>query len=77
MNVYDEIGRVIVKDPRHPGPLIEEARKKKGITKTDLANRAGIARTTMYYICSGERDPSAMTFLRIAEILEVPIFELY
>lgn len=48
-----------------------EMRNKLKLTQEEVANRAGIARTTYAMIEQGKRKPSVTVAKRIAKVLEV------
>lgn len=59
------------------GKRVQELRKKKGLSLTELAERAGVAKS---YISSLERDiqknPSIQFLEKIAAVLHVPVDRL-
>lgn len=52
------------------GAVIRERRKKLGLTKTDLAERAG---TTRQLVCRMEKDADSVSFGKLKAVL----YELY
>jgi transcriptional regulator with XRE-family HTH domain len=53
---------------------LEEILKRKKLDKTELANRLGVSRQTIYgYL----KNPSLKTLTEIADALEVELFELF
>lgn len=56
--------------------LFKEARLKKGLTRTALANKAGIYPNTYFKIERGEQDPSFPTIKKLAKVLEIDISEI-
>ena len=52
-------------------------RKQKNITQTELAKKAGIARSTICAIESNNRGVTAKTMIRIAEALGVQINDIF
>ncbi|WP_408605331.1 ImmA/IrrE family metallo-endopeptidase [Leptospira alstonii] len=56
--------------------MIQAYRKKAGITQEELANRIGVARTTITAIEKGERAVKAEELLKFSEILGVRISDL-
>lgn len=55
---------------------LAEARKGKGWTQLDLAQKLGIAASTISMYESGDRGTTIPRFKRIAELLEVSMDEL-
>ena len=56
---------------------IRAARKNAGITQEQLAKMIGINRATLSRYESGDIDPPSSQLGRIADVLNVPIGELY
>lgn len=56
---------------------IQEIRKKCGITQAELAKRAGISEISIRKYENGDRSPKIETMSKIAEALNVPLYELY
>lgn len=54
------------------GDMIAKIRKEKGITKTELAKRAGINIGHLTHIEKGERNPSQNTLKNICKALDTP-----
>ena len=59
------------------GHAIKQARRERGLTQQQLANRAGISITSLYYIESDTNSPSVRTLSKIAAALEVPVSALF
>ncbi len=59
------------------GHAIKQARSKRGLTQQQLANRAGISISSLYYIESDTNSPSVRTLSKIAAALEVPVSALF
>lgn len=59
------------------GHAIKQARSERGLTQQQLANRAGISITSLYYIESDTNSPSVRTLSKIAAALEVPVSALF
>ncbi len=57
------------------GQLIREARLKKALTTTELAERAGISRTLLQRIERGDPGCSIGAVFEVAAICGVPLFE--
>lgn len=57
------------------GSRLKSLRESNGLTKEQLANKAEIARTTLYKIEAGKADPKLSTLNRIFEVLEVNFLE--
>jgi Zn-dependent peptidase ImmA (M78 family)/transcriptional regulator with XRE-family HTH domain len=58
------------------GERLADARKRAKLTQADVAERMGIARTTLVAIEKGERRPSDAELVRLGEILKSPIHDL-
>lgn len=58
------------------GSRIRELREAKGLTITDVAQRAGMERPNLSRLEHGRHQPSVDTLERIAEALEVPVAAL-
>lgn len=57
---------------------IKEIRESKGITQTELADKAGVTRATLWKLETGEDEvTTTKTLLKIAEALEVDAKELF
>lgn len=59
------------------GKMIEQIRKEKGISKTELSNLTGINIGHLTHIEKGERNPSHKALSQICEALCVPYQELF
>jgi transcriptional regulator with XRE-family HTH domain len=60
------------------GYRIREIRESKGITQTELSERSGVARATIWRLESGEEEvTTSKTLLKIAEVLGVTVGELF
>ena len=51
--------------------IIEERRKELRMTKTDIANKLEISRTTYFHYESGKRRPSIEIIIKISAILDI------
>lgn len=56
--------------------LLKEARLAKGISHQTLADMAGVNRSTVSRIESGERVPTITVCLKVAEALELKLHSL-
>ena len=57
---------------------IREIRESKGISQTELADKAGVTRATIWKLETGEdKVTTTKTLLKIAEALEVDAKELF
>lgn len=54
---------------------IKDILKEKGITQQELADRLGVTRSAIVKTLAG--NPSQETFERIANILDVPMWQLF
>ena len=60
------------------GYRIKEIRESKGISQTELSQRSGITRTTIWKLETGEDEVTTTTTLKaIAEALEVSVADLF
>lgn len=55
------------------GERIKQLRKLKKITQQELANKAGLSNMTIYHIEKGNKQPSADTLAKIADVLNVSV----
>lgn len=55
------------------GEIVKNARKKKGITMQELADKAGIALATLYNIEADNTTPRMDTMLAIMRVLDYEI----
>jgi transcriptional regulator with XRE-family HTH domain len=58
------------------GRNIKEIRKSKGLSQVELAHMCDFEKTNMSRIESGNNNPTIRTLLKIAEALEVNLFEI-
>ena len=58
------------------GSKLQAARKIKGLTQQEVADRVGISRTYYSQIENGERDPATTVITTIAKVLEVNIADI-
>ncbi len=56
---------------------VAERRKLENYTQLQLAKAVGCGRTTINLIENGKRDPHISTCLKIANVLGVPVCELF
>ena len=59
------------------GKMIEQIRKEKGVTKTQLSNLTGINIGHLTHIEKGERNPSHKALSQICNALSIPYQELF
>lgn len=59
------------------GKRIKLARKEKGLTQEELAERLDIHETTLSRIETGVSNPSVQTLNKIAKALKIPLSELF
>lgn len=57
--------------------LLFEARRKKGMTQTEIAERAGISQAAYCNIEGGKRNPSVGTARRIGKVLGIEWFLIF
>lgn len=55
---------------------VKSLRVARGLTQAGLAERSGVARTTLSLLESGSANPSLEAVLRLSDALEVPLDEL-
>ena len=55
------------------GERLRAARKEKGLTQSELADRLGISFVGVSQWESGKRNPKKETLIRLAAVLEVPV----
>ena len=63
-------------EPDHVGRLIDEHRRQRELSLTQLAGAARMHRTTLYRIIRGATQPRLGTLRRIAKALQVPLVTL-
>jgi transcriptional regulator with XRE-family HTH domain len=56
---------------------LKELMNQKGISREDLASKTGVSMTTISTISSGNSLPTIKLLLRIAEVLDVDIREMF
>jgi DNA-binding XRE family transcriptional regulator len=56
--------------------LFKDARLKKGLTRVELANKAGVYTNTYYKIERGEQKPSYPNIKKLAKALDLDIKEI-
>jgi transcriptional regulator with XRE-family HTH domain len=59
------------------GKNIKSERNKKGLTQEKLAERVGVSNNFISYIESGKKVASIKTVNKIAEVLDIPIADLF
>ncbi|HEY2495892.1 MAG TPA: XRE family transcriptional regulator [Candidatus Angelobacter sp.] len=63
-------------DPRVLGQRLQDARKAAGLTQQQVADRLGIARTTIVALEKGERQISAHELIKFSSVCNRPVSEL-
>lgn len=58
------------------GSKLQAARKLKGLTQQEVADRVGISRTYYSQIENGDRDPATTVITNIAKALDVNIADI-
>ena len=56
---------------------VRVARAERSLSQTDLAEAAGVSRQTISSIETGQYVPSTLLALRIAQVLDVPVADLF
>jgi transcriptional regulator with XRE-family HTH domain len=62
--------------PRQMGKRIHALRKKRNLSRQQLAERADVSREYIRKLEAGGYDPTVGTLQRIAKALDVPLVEL-
>ncbi len=57
--------------------IIKVERARHSISQSDLADKVGVTRQTIYAIEKGKFDPSIALAFRIADALEIDVNELF
>ncbi len=57
--------------------FVEKIRNEKNLSMSELAKLAGISKSTLYDIESGQSDPKLSTLCKISEALDVPCEKLF
>ena len=52
-------------------------RARKGLSQEELAQKVGVSRQTIYAIETGRFEPSGVLLLKLAEVLEVKVEQLF
>lgn len=58
------------------GTIVENLAAKRGLTRRDLAERAGIKPPSLWALLVGRSKPKFETVCRIADVLGVPVSKL-
>jgi len=58
------------------GKIFKEARKKKGLTQTELADKSGVHVNTYARVERGDQEPTFSTVKRVAKVLGLNLSEL-
>ena len=56
---------------------INEVLKEKHIQQKVLANMLGVSKVSVSYWCNNQTNPSIITLLKIAKILEIKVADLF
>ena len=56
---------------------LAEVRRQRGISAAELASRTGVTRQTIYAIEAQRYIPNTLVALRLSEVLEVPVEQLF
>lgn len=59
------------------GKKIQELRKSKKLTQEELAEKVGIGTPNISYFETGKFSPAIETLAKLAQVLDVEIYELY
>lgn len=69
--------KVLYKFSRKVGQRIKVERTKKEMSQEELADLAGISRSTIGLIERGESSPTVETIKQIADALEIEVYKLF
>ena len=53
--------------------ILRGLREKRNLTQKQLAEKAGLSKSFIYYLEKGKRDASRKTVLKLAKALDVPV----
>ena len=56
---------------------LDEVLKEKHIQQKDLAEMLGVSKVSVSYWCNNQTNPSIITLLKIAKILEIKVADLF
>ena len=56
---------------------LDEVLKEKHIQQKVLANMLGVSKVSVSYWCNNQTNPSIITLLKIAKILEIKVSDLF
>ena len=56
---------------------VKELREEKGLTQSELGDKVGVSRQTIYYLEKGNYNPKLTLSLELARILETPVGEIF
>ena len=56
---------------------IKELLERRGMSSAELSRRIGVTKATVSNLITGKTTPSVDTLNRIAEVLEVPFWQLF
>jgi len=65
------------KVPEMLGKRVKKLREDKELSQEKLALEAGLNRAYIGYIERGERNPSIKTMTKIANVLKIPLSEIF
>lgn len=68
---------MFIKITETPKNSVSKHRKTTGLTQEELALKVGITRQTVIAIEKGNYTPSVLLALKLAQVLKVPIGELF
>ena len=57
--------------------IVKEIRIKRGYSQQDLATALNVSRQTISYIENGQKKPTILLALRLAEYLKIPVEEIF
>ncbi len=57
--------------------IIKMLRARDGLTQADLAKLAGVRRETISFVENGEYNPSLLLAVRIAQVFQMPVEEVF
>ena len=68
---------MITQNDRRLGEQIQKLRKKVGLKQHEVAERAGVSPKYIQYVEAATRQPSLKTLYKIANALNVKVYELF
>lgn len=76
-SLYQQTGCDSLNNLNHFCQNVRRIRVEKGITQKNLAIQVGVQQKTIACMESGERFPSIAKIYRVADVLDVDVFEFF